>query len=154
LVTTLSVGDSAPDFALTDQHGEIIRLSDLTGSPVVVYFYPKAGTTKCTQQACDFRDNFDALSGAGVTVLGISLDQPRELAIFGEEQQVPYSLLSDSGATAMEWGAWGERPVAGIAGTGVIRSSFIVDAAGKLSYVAYDVDPDGHVQALRSQLGV
>ena len=94
------------------------------------------------------------MSGAGVTVLGISLDQPRELAIFGEEQQVPYSLLSDSGATAMEWGAWGERPVAGIAGTGVIRSSFIVDANGSLSYVAYDIDPNGHVQELRAQLGV
>lgn len=64
------------------------------------------------------------------------------------------SGLSDSGATAMEWGAWGERPVAGIAGTGVIRSSFIVDANGSLSYVAYDIDPNGHVQELRAQLGV
>jgi len=153
--SAIGVGDEAPDFALPDQHSQTVRLSDLRGRRVIVYFYPKAGTAKCTTQACDFRDNWAALTAQGVDVLGVSADSPADLLAFAEEQGAEYPMLSDAdGAVSKAWSVWGERPVGGVPGIGVIRSTFIVDEQGVLAYAERDIDHVGHVARLREFLGV
>ncbi len=151
----LEVGDAAPDFTLPAADGSTVRLSDLRGQHVVVYFYPKANTPGCTTQACDFRDNLASLQGAGYTVLGISPDTPAQLAGFAADQALPYPLLSDPGHLVLgQWGAWGEKTLYGKKSVGVIRSTVVVDPDGKVELAKYNVKATGHVAALRKALGV
>jgi thioredoxin-dependent peroxiredoxin len=151
----LAVGDPAPEFALTDSTGKTVSLSDYRGRSVVVYFYPAAGTPGCTKQACDFRDNLAELNDAGFDVLGISPDSPAKLAKFVEAEGLTFPLLSDADRTVMaEWGAYGEKQNYGRTVTGVIRSTFIVDADGKIAKAAYNVRATGHVAKLRKDLDV
>ncbi|MGZ4651017.1 MAG: thioredoxin-dependent thiol peroxidase [Kineosporiaceae bacterium] len=151
----LEVGDAAPDFTLPAADGSTVRLSDLRGQHVVVYFYPKANTPGCTTQACDFRDNLGSLQGAGYTVLGISPDTPAQLAGFAADQALPYPLLSDPEHLVLgQWGAWGEKTLYGKKSVGVIRSTVVVDPDGKVELAKYNVKATGHVAALRKALGV
>ncbi|MGZ4612321.1 MAG: thioredoxin-dependent thiol peroxidase [Kineosporiaceae bacterium] len=151
----LEVGDAAPDFTLPAADGSTVRLSDLRGQHVVVYFYPKANTPGCTTQACDFRDNLASLQGAGYTVLGISPDTPAQLAGFAADQALPYALLSDPGHLVLgQWGAWGEKTLYGKKSVGVIRSTVVVNPDGKVELAKYNVKATGHVAALRKALGV
>lgn len=151
----LEVGRPAPDFALPDATGATVRLSDLRGGPVIVYFYPAAFTPGCTTEACDFRDSLASLQGAGYTVLGISPDPVEKLAQFAEAEQLAFPLLSDAdAAVAQVWGAWGQKTVNGRTFDGLIRSTVIVDADGVVSSVEYSVDPNGHVGRLRAALGL
>jgi peroxiredoxin Q/BCP len=151
----LAVGDPAPEFALTDSTGRTVSLSDYRSRSVVVYFYPAAGTPGCTKQACDFRDNLAELKDAGFDVVGISPDSEAKLAKFAEAEGVNFPLLSDSDRAVMQqWGAYGEKQNYGRTITGVIRSTFIVDADGKIAKAAYNVRATGHVAKLRKDLGV
>jgi peroxiredoxin Q/BCP len=154
-VSKLAVGDPAPDFTLPAADGSTVRLSDLRGRHVVVYFYPKANTPGCTTEACDFRDNLASLQAAGYTVLGVSPDTPAELAGFAADQSLPYPLLSDPDhAVLQEWGAWGEKTLYGKQVVGVIRSTVVVDPDGKVELAKYNVKATGHVASLRKALGV
>ncbi|GAA4668100.1 thioredoxin-dependent thiol peroxidase [Amycolatopsis dongchuanensis] len=145
----LSPGDPAPDFTLPDSEGKKVSLSDYRGQRVVVYFYPAAGTPGCTKQACDFRDNLAELNGAGYQVLGISPDKPEKLAKFVEAEQLTFPLLSDPEKTVLnEWGAFGEKKNYGRIIQGVIRSTFVVDAEGKIEKALYNVRATGHVAKL------
>ncbi|MGW7536929.1 thioredoxin-dependent thiol peroxidase [Amycolatopsis sp. NPDC054798] len=151
----LAPGDEAPEFTLPDSTGKNVSLSDFRGQAVVVYFYPAAGTPGCTKQACDFRDNLAELNDAGYQVLGISPDKPEKLAKFVEAEKLTFPLLSDVDKTVLtEWGAFGEKKNYGRIVQGVIRSTFIVDAEGKIARAAYNVRATGHVAKLIRDLGI
>jgi thioredoxin-dependent peroxiredoxin len=149
----LEPGDPAPDFTLPDADGNPVQLSSFRGQRVIVYFYPAAMTPGCTTQACDFRDNLAELNGAGITVLGISPDQPAKLAKFRDKEGLTFPLLSDPDHAVLEaYGAFGEKKLYGKTVVGVIRSTFVVDAGGKIETAMYGVKATGHVARLRTQL--
>ena len=151
----LSEGDAAPDFTLSDSTGKDVSLSDFRGQAVVVYFYPAAGTPGCTKQACDFRDNLAELNDAGYQVLGVSPDKPEKLAKFVAAEELTFPLLSDPDKTVLTaWGAFGEKKNYGRVVQGVIRSTFIVDAEGKIAKALYNVRATGHVAKLIKDLGL
>jgi peroxiredoxin Q/BCP len=151
----LSPGDAAPDFTLSDSTGKDVSLSDFRGQAVVVYFYPAAGTPGCTKQACDFRDNLAELNNAGYQVLGVSPDKPEKLAKFVAAEELTFPLLSDPDKTVLTaWGAFGEKKNYGRVVQGVIRSTFIVDADGKIAKALYNVRATGHVAKLIKDLGL
>ena len=154
-MTRLAPGDTAPDFPLPDADGQDVSLKDYRGRKVVVYFYPAAMTPGCTTQACDFRDSLDSLQAAGIAVLGISPDQPAKLAKFRDRDSLTFPLLSDPSREVLAaYGAWGEKKMYGKTVVGVIRSTFVVDADGKLEQAQYAVKATGHVAKLRRELGV
>lgn len=153
--TRLEVGDTAPQFTLTDQDGTSVSLADFAGSKIVVYFYPAAMTPGCTTQACDFRDNLGSLKSAGYQVLGLSKDSPAKLKEFQEHDAVNFPLLSDEGLFVHKaYGAWGEKSLYGKTVTGVLRSTFVIDATGKIEFALYNVQATGHVASLRKKLGL
>ena len=148
-MTTLTAGDKAPGFTLTDATGAKVSLRDFAGTSVLLYAYPAAMTPGCTTQACDFRDNLAAFTGAGLEVVGISPDSPEKLAEFAGEEKLPFTLLSDPDHRVMEeYGAWGEKKLYGKVVTGVIRSTFIISPAGKIEHAFYNVKATGHVAKL------
>ncbi|AOP54508.1 thioredoxin-dependent thiol peroxidase [Brevibacterium sp. BDJS002] len=151
----LSVGDTAPDFTLSNQDGKSVTLSEFKGQRVVVYFYPAAMTPGCTTEACDFRDSLSALSAAGLVVLGISPDKPEKLKKFAEKESLNFDLLSDPDKTMMEeWGAFGEKKNYGKVVQGVIRSTLVIDAEGAVELAQYNVKATGHVARVRKALGI
>ena len=151
----LSVGDTAPDFTLTNQDGKSVTLSEFKGQRVVVYFYPAAMTPGCTTEACDFRDSLSALSAAGLVVLGISPDKPEKLKKFAEKESLNFDLLSDPDKSMMEaWGAFGEKKNYGKVVQGVIRSTLVIDAEGAVELAQYNVKATGHVARVRKALGI
>lgn len=151
----LSPGDAAPEFTLSDADGKSVSLSDYRGRSVVVYCYPAASTPGCTTQACDFRDSLGALDGAGFAVLGISPDKPVKLAKFRDAESLTFPLLSDPDrAVLTAYGAYGEKKMYGKTVTGVIRSTFVIDAEGRIERALYNVRATGHVAKLRKDLGV
>lgn len=155
VMSRLSPGDTAPDFTLPDSDGTAVRLTDLKGQKVIVYFYPAASTPGCTTQACDFRDNLALLQAAGYSVLGISPDKPEDQRRFRDEEHVPYPLLCDPSREVLEaYGAWGEKKLYGKTVTGVIRSTFVIDEDGTVENAMYNVKATGHVAKLRKDLGI
>jgi peroxiredoxin Q/BCP len=151
----LTEGDTAPGFSLTAADGSTVSLADFTGEHVVVYFYPAAMTPGCTTQACDFRDSLASLQGAGYKVVGVSPDKPEKLAKFVERDAITFPLLSDPEHKVLEeYGAWGEKKNYGKTYVGVIRSTVVVDAEGRVEVAKYNVKAAGHVASLRKQLGV
>lgn len=151
--TRLTPGEPAPDFSLTSDQGETVSLADHRGHRVVVYFYPAAGTPGCTKQACDFRDNLATFDDAEVTVLGISPDKPAKLATFRAKEGLTFPLLSDADKTVMQaYGAYGEKQMYGKTSVGVIRSTFVIDAEGKIEEAQYGVKATGHVGRLLRDL--
>ncbi len=141
-MSRLSVGDTAPRFSLTDQNGNKVKLADFKGRRLLVYFYPKAGTSGCTKQACNVRDHREDLATLGVAVVGISPDEPEQQKEFDEKYGLGFPLLSDPDHKAAEaWGAWGEKSMYGRKYQGVIRSSFLIDERGKIMQAWYNVRP-------------
>ena len=120
-----------------------------------MYFYPAAMTSGCTTQACDFRDNLSSLAAAGVDVIGISPDPPEKLAEFRELEGLTFPLLGDPDRSVLEaYGAYGEKQSYGKTVTGVLRSTFVIDADGKIEQAQYNVKAAGHVAKLRRDLGL
>jgi peroxiredoxin Q/BCP len=151
----LAAGDKAPDFTLVDQDGSEVSLHDFAGRNVVVYFYPAAMTPGCTKEACDFRDNLNSLASAGYQVIGISKDAPATLAQFRDRDHLNFPLLSDADLTVHKlYGAYGEKSLYGKVVTGVLRSTFVVDAEGSIRLALYNVKATGHVASLRKKLGL
>ena len=152
--TRLEPGDAAPDFTLPDADGHEVALSSLRGQRVIIYFYPAAMTPGCTKQACDFRDSKRDLSDAGYAVLGISPDTPAKLAKFRDRDALTFPLLSDPDLGVLKaYGAYGEKMLYGKTSVGVIRSTFVIDADGKIERAYYAVKATGHVARLRKDLG-
>jgi thioredoxin-dependent peroxiredoxin len=149
----LAPGDVAPDFSLSDADGRTVTLSGLRGQRVIVYFYPAAMTPGCTKEACDFRDNLGVLAGAGLTVLGISPDSPQKLAKFRDKESLNFTLLADPDREVLRaYGAYGEKMNYGKKTVGVIRSTFVIGADGRVERAYYNVRATGHVERLRKDL--
>src|SRR3954466_15379759 len=151
----LQAGDAAPDFTLPTDNGDSLALKDLRGRKVVLYAYPAAMTPGCTTQACDFRDSLASLQAAGYQVVGISPDPPAKLAAFRERDAITFPLVSDTDkAVLTAYGAYGEKQMYGKTVTGVIRSTFVIDADGTIERALYNVKATGHVAKLRKDLGL
>jgi thioredoxin-dependent peroxiredoxin len=141
----LEPGDRAPAFTLPDQDGNKVKLIDLKGETVVVYFYPRAETPGCTTQACGIRDRGAEYRELGARVLGISADEPEALRKFADNQKLDFTLLADRDhKVAEKYGAWGEKSMYGKKYMGMLRSTFIVDADGKIARVFPKVQPKKH----------
>jgi peroxiredoxin Q/BCP len=140
-------GDSAPDFELPADDGRRIRLSDFRGRRVVLYFYPKDDTPGCTTQACDFRDALRGLSEEGAVVLGVSPDPVRSHAEFRAKLDLNFPLLADEDHSVAEgYGVWKEKMMYGNRYWGVERSTFLIDASGRVAKVWRRVIPEGHAE--------
>ena len=151
----LDAGSPAPDFTLVDQDGRSVALGDLRGQKTILFFYPAAMTPGCTTEACDFRDSLAPLQAAGYAVRGVSRDDPATLRKFRERDGLTYDLLSDPDHSVHDaYGAWGEKMNYGKVVEGVIRSTFVLDAEGRVEHALYNVKATGHVARLRTLLGV
>lgn len=146
-VAWIEEGSKAPAFSLKDQNGKTVKLSELKGQPVVVYFYPKDDTPGCTKEACAFRDQQSELKNLGAVVLGISPDDQASHAKFSEKFSLNFPLLVDTDhKVAEKFGAWREKNMYGKISMGVQRSTFLIDSTGKVAKVWKRVQVDGHDQ--------
>ena len=140
-------GKKAPDFELPSSEGGEVKLKDLRGKTVVLYFYPKDDTPGCTREACAFRDNQAALKKKGVVVLGLSGDSIASHDKFKAKYKLNFPLLSDPDkAVAKKYGAWGEKVLYGKKSVGMIRSTFVIDGEGVVRKVFPRVKVDGHAE--------
>jgi peroxiredoxin Q/BCP len=138
-------GQSAPDFTLQADDGSAVRLSALRGKPVVLYFYPKDDTPGCTREACSFRDRKPELAAHGAAVLGVSADDVASHVKFRDKYSLNFPLLADPDhRVAAAYGAWREKNMYGKKSMGIQRSTFLIDAAGRVSKVWKRVEVDGH----------
>jgi thioredoxin-dependent peroxiredoxin len=138
-------GQPAPDFELTSDSGERVRLSDLRGKPVVLYFYPKDDTPGCTAQACGIRDSYEEFGERGAVVLGVSPDDESSHVKFKEKYGLPFTLLADpKHEVAEKYGTWVEKKMYGRGYWGVERSTFVIDRDGTIAKVMRKVKPDTH----------
>ncbi len=145
----LKEGSKAPAFSLVADDGKTIKLSDLKGKRVILFFYPKANTPGCTQESCDFRDEIAAFKKHQAVVLGVSRDTPESQKKFKDKYQFPFHLLSDPDHAVHEaYGAWGEKVMYGKKIIGAIRSTAIIDADGKIEKIFPKVKVAGHAKAV------
>jgi thioredoxin-dependent peroxiredoxin len=141
----IEAGDQAPDFALPDQDGRTVKLSDFRGEPVVVYFYPKADTPGCTTQACGVRDHQADYAAASAAVLGLSPDPVAKVKKFHDKQSLNFALLSDEDhAVAERYGVWVQKSLYGRTYFGNERTTFVLDAGGRVAAVLRKVKPAAH----------
>ncbi len=141
----LKVGELAPDFEGRDQDGNVVKLSDLKGNKVVLYFYPKDDTPGCTAQACNLRDNYDTLLSAGYKVFGISSDDEKSHQKFREKYDLPFPLLADTDRSIHEsYGVWVEKSMYGKKYMGTARTTFVLDEHGKISEIIEKVKTSDH----------
>jgi peroxiredoxin Q/BCP len=142
---SLEVGQMAPDFEAKNENGDLIQLSSLRGKKVVLYFYPKDSTPTCTTQACNLRDNHEALLKAGYVVLGVSSDSERSHRNFIKKQSLPFSLISDPDQEIqILYGVWGEKTTFGKTYMGTIRTTFVIDESGKITEIIGKVEAKNH----------
>jgi peroxiredoxin Q/BCP len=146
-------GQEAPDFELTSDSGDRVRLSQFRGQPVVLYFYPKDDTPGCTTQACAIRDNYDDFQERGAVVLGVSPDDETSHVKFKQKHGLPFTLLADPEHEVSEqYGVWGERKYMGKTYMGVERSTFLIDPEGRLAKIMRRVKPDTHAELVLDAL--
>lgn len=146
-------GSEAPEFELASDAGERVRLSDLRGRPVVLYFYSKNDTPGCTAEACGFRDAYSEFEERGAVVLGVSPDDAGSHARFKDKYDLPFTLLADPDKDAARvYGVWGERKLYGKTSLGIKRSTFVIDRDGRVARAMYGVKPDGHPQRVLDAL--
>ena len=139
----LKIGDIAPDFTLLDSEGREHKLSDYLGRKIVLYFYPKDNTPGCTRQACAFASAYDEFKNRDIVVIGISRDSVASHKKFAEKYSLPFIILSDPDLVAIQaYGVWQEKKLYGKTSFGVVRTTFIIDEAGKISAVMPKVKPD------------
>ena len=147
----LSAGDKAPAFTLPDQNGDKVKLTDLKGRKVLVYFYPKADTPGCTTQSCELRDIRDDVDAQ---IIGISPDAPEKQKKFDDKYSLGFPLLSDpEHQVAEKYGAWGEKSMYGRKYMGIIRSAFLVDEKGKIIEAWPKISPKDTPKKLLQALG-
>ena len=150
----LTTGMKAPDFTLTNQHGEKVRLSDFLGKKVVLYFYPKDSTPGCTRQACAFAASYEAFKAQDIVVIGVSKDSVASHVKFAEKYELPFILLSDPERRAIEpYGVWQEKKMCGKTCMGVVRTTFIIDEQGVIQHVMPKVKPDTNAADVLALLG-
>ena len=149
----LKVGAKAPAFTLNDQSGKKVKLSDFKGRRVVVYFYPKADTPGCTNQACSLQEALPSMRRLKAQVIGISPDAPEKQHKFATKYALKFPLLADEDHTVADaWGTWGDRTLYGRKFKGIIRSAFVIDEQGKVSATYYKVSPKDTVPKVTAAL--
>lgn len=149
----VSAGMPAPEFQMPDETGTTRRLADFHGKPVVLYFYPQDDTPGCTKEACNFRDDYSEYEKAGVTILGVSPDSTGSHVKFKEKYQIPFHLLSDEGHKVCDvYGVWGPKKFMGRDYEGVLRTTFLIDADGKILRVFENVRPSEHSREVLAAL--
>lgn len=149
----LAVGTKAPDFTLPDKDGNLVKLSDFLGKKVVLYFYPKDSTPDCTRQAQAFRDFFADYVKLGAVIIGISKDSVKSHANFAAKNDLPFILLSDTELTAIQaYEVWQEKKLYGKTSMGVVRSTYVIDEAGKIEAAWTKVKPEANVADVLSYL--
>ncbi len=149
----LKEGSKAPDFSLESDKGEKVSLKSFKGWPVVVYFYPKDMTPGCTQEACDFRDNWERAKKKGVVVLGVSADPVKKHQAFKEKYGLPFTLLSDEKReTLKDYGVWKKKKFMGREFMGIVRSTFLIGKDGKIKKIWSPVSVKGHVNEVLEAL--
>ena len=149
----LAPGDKATDFSLTADDGRTVRLSELKGRPVVLYFYPKDDTPGCTKEACGFRDAWADVQDTGATVFGVSPDAVVSHQRFRAKYRLPFALLADPDhAVAEAYGAWGEKSMYGKKYQAILRTTFLIDGIGTVRRVFEKVKPEGHAEEVLAAL--
>ncbi|HET9984095.1 MAG TPA: thioredoxin-dependent thiol peroxidase [Longimicrobiales bacterium] len=149
----LKENDVAPDFELETDTGEPLRLSDLRGRKVVLYFYPKDDTPGCTIQACSLRDGWSDIQRTGAVVLGVSPDSPKSHAKFREKYALPFTLLADTGhEVADRYGVWVEKSMYGKKYWGNARTTFVIDEEGRIARIFEKVKPEEHTEQVLAVL--
>lgn len=142
-----AVGDAAPDFALADQNGKTVKLSDFHGKHVVLYFYPKDDTPGCTKEACGFRDDYAKFTKKGIVILGVSPDDPKSHKKFVDKYELPFTLLADTEkAVCQAYDVWKEKNMYGRKSMGVERTTFVIGPDGKIAKIFPKVKVDGHIE--------
>jgi peroxiredoxin Q/BCP len=146
-------GAAAPDFELSSESGETVRLSNFRGKPVVLFFYPKDDTPGCTKEACGFRDVYDIFQERGAVVLGVSPDDEASHVRFREKYSLPFTLLADPAHEAAEaYGVWGEKTSYGRTSMGIKRSTFVIAPDGSVAKAMCGVKPEGHPEQVLETL--
>jgi peroxiredoxin Q/BCP len=146
-------GKPAPDFELTSDKGEQVKLSDFRGQPVVLYFYPKDDTPGCTTQACGLRDDYAQFKERGAVILGVSPDDEASHVKFKSKYHLPFTLLADPEHEVAEtYGVWQERNFGGRKYMGINRSTFVIDAEGNVAKTMRSVKPDTHAEKVLAAL--
>jgi peroxiredoxin Q/BCP len=141
----LKIGDRMPDFEVVDQDGNKVSSKDLIGKKTIIYFYPKDNTSGCTAEACNLRDNHEALIARGYNIVGVSKDSAKSHKNFKEKYELPFTLLSDTSTEMLQaFGAWGEKKMYGKTVMGTIRKTFIFDENGTLTEIIEKVDTKNH----------
>lgn len=150
---TLSIGDKAPDFNLLDQYGKNISLSSFLGNELAIFFYPKDNTPTCTTEVCNLRDYYADLKNEGIEVVGISPDSVKSHLNFATKHNLPYTLLSDENKDiAVKYGVWGEKQLYGRKYMGIIRTTFLIDAEGKIKLIFDKVISKDHANQILKNL--
>ena len=145
----LQAGDKAPDFAVNDQDGKLVKLSDLKGKKVVLYFYPKDMTPGCTAESCSLRDNYKLLQKQGYEVLGVSTDSEKSHQKFIAQEKLPFRLLADTDKKLHEaYGTWGEKSMYGRKFMGTLRTTFVINEQGVLEEVIEKVNTADHASQI------
>ncbi len=149
----LETGMKAPEFALCNQNGESVRLSDFLGKKVVLYFYPKDNTPGCTRQACAFAAAYDGFRQRDVAVIGVSKDSVASHLKFAQKHDLPFILLADPELQAIQaYGVWQEKKLYGKVSMGVVRTTFIIDEQGNIEKVMPKVKPDTNAAEILAYL--
>lgn len=144
-ITKIKVGDKAPDFKGKDQDGNFVSLNDFKGKKLVLYFYPKDNTPGCTLQACNLRDNYEALLKKGYAIVGVSADDETKHKKFIEKYRLPFPLLADVDKTILKaYDVWGKKKFLGKVYDGIVRTTFIIDEKGEIEKVITDVKTTNH----------
>ena len=141
----IKIGDKMPQFEVVDQDGKTVNSQDLLGKKTIIYFYPKDNTSGCTAEACNLRDNYEAMVAKGYNVIGVSKDSAASHRKFAEKYQLPFTLLADTSTEMIQaFGAWGEKSLYGRKYMGTLRQTFIFDEDGILVEIIEKVDTKNH----------
>ena len=145
----LKIGDKMPEFQVMDQNGNMVDSKDLLGKKTIIYFYPKDNPSGCTQEACNLRDNYQAMQAKGYNVIGVSKDSVKSHKNFAEKYELPFTLLADTSTEMIQaFGAWGEKTLYGRKYMGTMRYTYIFDENGILTEVIEKVDTKNHASQI------